>query len=439
MQSIKNSAVTIILLFLSYGVYQVITQPLPNDSESVSTDILQITDPTQPREPAFTESPNDFLTSLKSPAASSSFDKQNDFEFNSDDESIPPQLLELEAPESLSFQQNALERPQPPASLPAADRLPEDNRFENSFNPSFSKETTGINTNQNRFPVAHASNPSDFAPDNQSTRVVDYQNNFNTAPATDSQHLASDSQIIPQTLTTGVAERPSTGNLESGNNLLRPNPQPTLAESWPMIQSLVAESKFQEALTQLSQFYRTENYDAAQLDQLLDWLDALAAKVIYSSEHHLRSTPYVIQPGDTIGSLARQWQVPAQLIYNVNARSIADPNQLQPGTQIKLIEGPFDAEINSQSGLMTLYLDNLYAGRFAVQPGPSVAPGEFQIVDKSVSDQTDRPFWMQLNNGGSIFASTSRPNDSNAISMNQQEAEEVFSILSATSRIRVLR
>ena len=440
MQSIKNTAVTIILLFLSYGVYQVITQPLP--SESVTADLLEISDPSDiqlPEKPASFQ--NEFLTKLDRDTVNGSFQLNRSAKPESKVDSfmhsdpIPPKLLELDNDSSESF--NA------PATCEEARHGIED-RFNNSL------KDQPFATNQGapqlsapqppQFPVAQASSAPDARTNSESTQFVDFQQDASNSLSNIRQQFDSDTRIIPQTATESVVPRPNASDFaaepaDQGSG----QRQVTLTESWPSIQRLVEETKFQTALSQLSQFYRTGNIQLHEREQLLDWLDALAAKVIYSSEHHLRAFPYIVQPGDTIGSLARKWQVPAQLIYNVNARQIPDPNQLSHGIEIKHIQGPFDAEIDSNQGIMTLYLDDLYAGRFEIKSGQTVPTGEFQIVDKAVRDEANRPFWMELNNGASIFASSQTPTDQSAIGMELEEAEEVFSILSASSKIRVMR
>lgn len=437
MQSIKNTAVTIILLFLSYGVYQVITQPVPSETTSVTADLLEISEPSDLQLPEKPDSiQNEFLTRLDRDTVNGSFQ----FNRNAKPESmthadpIPPQLLELDNDPPPAF--NA------PATFEEARQGIED-RFNNSLSNQFAANentTPSAAPQPPQFPVAQASSVPDARANSSSTQYVDFQQESSNALSNIREQFDTDTRIIPRTTTQAVAERPGTNDFAAGSsNRESEQRQLTLTESWPSIQRLVEESKFQAALSQLSQFYRTGNVQLHEREQLLDWLDALAAKVIYSSEHHLRTFPYIVQPGDTIGSLARKWQVPAQLIYNVNARQIPDPNHLTHGVEIKHIQGPFDAEIESEQGIMTLYLDELYAGRFEIKTGQTVPAGEFQIIDKSVRDEANRPFWMELNNGASIFASSQTPSDQSAIGMELEEAEEVFSILSASSKIRVMR
>lgn len=389
MQSIKNTTVTIILLFLSYGVYQVLTKPLPSEMRDDEFQPLAIADPVDQSIPA------NLIDDIESPRPQNITQNSN---------VIPPQLLEIESSERSDFSQGSTSMaPQP------------------------------------NFPIEQASGQNQFQSEFEPTTLPGSATKPYDPKLT---HLESDSKINPSTVMAPVAERTAgPGNEYTSTTALPPlSAEPiTLAKSWSTINQLVENSEFKQALESLSIFYQTGNYEAFEEPQLHEWLDALAAKVIYSSEHNLRATPYVIQPGDTIGSLARNWNVPAQLIYNINVAQIPDPNDLQPGVEIKLVEGPFDAVIDSEEQRLTLYLDRLYAGRFTIHPGNRLEAGEFQIVDKSAQDHLDRPFWIALNNGGSIFASDTVPSDTNEIGMAHREAEEIFSILSATSKIKVIR
>ena len=432
MQSIKNTAVSIVLLFLSYGVYQVITKPLPSDQNDFDPIPFSVVDST----------PEDEVV-----AQNLNLPRANEFqnnEFQNSSDNIPPKLLELDLPDSRSFTANEpnlefqTNTPQQPAA--GYPDLNLDNELENdlasssdSFDNEFSPPSFE-NRDQNSFAAQQPEPPiqleQDPAPLNQTISFNVPDNELANV-----NQFESDSRIIPSTVMGEIAEKPT--DLTATQPISAP--RPTLANSWQSIEQMVAEENFGDALYELSEFYRDGNYQPQEFNQLTDWLDALAAKVIYSSEHHMHSNPYVIQPGDTIGSLARKWQVPAQLIYNINTNRIPNPNDLPIGAEIKMIEGPFDAVIDSEQGLMTLYLDDFYAGRFEVKTAMPLQAGEARISDKSAQDQIDRPYWIALSNGGSMYASDSVPQRENELGLNLREAEEVFSILSATSQIRILR
>lgn len=402
MQSIKNTSVGILLLFLSYGVYQVMMKPVPSRlTENI--DGLEIMDAV---ETLPTDSPTDASESVE--FANKTFDLLAN--------PIPPSLLQAPPSEAVGGSRFGLGKFDPPKSQ----------NFDSSVSPAATKTSSSSG-----FEPVHS---SQFASEFNPTGDFDPDSRAMTKP-----EMAS---VAPRPANpTGLsAADPSeamslTDSLPSNPKL----PKSSLTEAWPKINALVEQGLYRQALLELSAFYHADGMAAEDRQRMLNWLDALAAKVIYSSEHHLQSVPYIIQPGDTIASLARQWQIPAQLIYNVNSSKIVDPNELTPGVEIKLVQGPFDAEVQPDSQTLTLFLDSMYAGRFKINANPTIQSGEFGIVDKSAKDQSERPYWIRLSNGASIFESEIVPTGNSEIGLDPGEAEEVFSILSASSKIRILR
>ncbi len=100
---------------------------------------------------------------------------------------------------------------------------------------------------------------------------------------------------------------------------------------------------------------------------------------------------------------------------------------------------PFDAEIDTEAGTMTLFWKQLYAGRFKIQVNSQTkpVPGEFKIVNKSVEAVACGPYHIGLSNGMSLHAET--PSGASSIAMEEQQAQEVFAILSKSSNVRILR
>ncbi|MGI9516583.1 MAG: L,D-transpeptidase family protein, partial [Pirellulaceae bacterium] len=190
-------------------------------------------------------------------------------------------------------------------------------------------------------------------------------------------------------------------------------------------------------------------------------LDLLAGKVIYSTEHHLQTRPYVVSGSDTLESLAAQWQVPAQLIYNVNSSKIGDPANLVPGTELKVIQGPFNAVVNIDRQELTLFLSGMYAGRFPVdlgEDGGGVEHGQFVVQQKQSGKEYTDPagqtiaagagnnpygrFWIELNENLGIHESNPQngPGDRRgSIRLGSRDAQDVFGILSHGSQVTITR
>ena len=206
-----------------------------------------------------------------------------------------------------------------------------------------------------------------------------------------------------------------------------------LIESWPAVQQMVDEGKFRAALQTLSRFYFSQDVAGPQRQRLMGWLNALTAKVIYSSEHHFRNEPYIVRQGDTLNSLANVWGVPAQLIYKINQKSITNPAQLQPGTELKVILGPFNAEIDTTEKTLTLIAKRMYAGSFKIRTTQIPSSGIASIESKSNEGAFGPQILLQ---GGTKIASTAEPSES-SIGLSDREVSDLYSILSESSHIKI--
>jgi lipoprotein-anchoring transpeptidase ErfK/SrfK len=226
-------------------------------------------------------------------------------------------------------------------------------------------------------------------------------------------------------------------------------------------EQLIEATEFRSALELLSRFYRNDDLTGPQRQRLLPTLDALAGKVIYSDEHHLVPQPYVVGANESLVDIAGKWHVPAQLIYNVHQKALANPiTDIQPGTQLKMIPGPFQAEVDLQSKVLTMFLGDLYAGRFPIRVGISGAPrpGEYQVVLKSKNGHIWRdsngvdyppgssengygPNWIGLTGSLCIHEVADDAGDGHhgCIGLSAKDAKDVFAILAEKSEMTIVR
>lgn len=152
-------------------------------------------------------------------------------------------------------------------------------------------------------------------------------------------------------------------------------------QAWKTAQDQAMDGHFRETLLTLSAFYNDPAVTPEEHLQLVDWLDALAAKIIYGTENLLED-PYIVQRGETLYSIADRYNVPYLLLKNING--VRDPEVLLPGTKLKVVRGPFRAEVNLAKQEITLFVQNLYAGRFPFEQGNSkIAPGDYKVIAKN--------------------------------------------------------
>ena len=138
-----------------------------------------------------------------------------------------------------------------------------------------------------------------------------------------------------------------------------------------------------EVLRQLSKFYGNSRFTAEESSELVDILVLAAREVIYS-QNSFRDPPYTIQAGDTLEKIAAEYQIPKEFIILVNGLQADAP--LQPGTQLKVIRGPFHALVYLDRHEMLLTLDGLFAGRFWIGIGGELIQknSDFSFAGSSV-------------------------------------------------------
>jgi LysM repeat protein len=209
-----------------------------------------------------------------------------------------------------------------------------------------------------------------------------------------------------------------------------------------------------EALATLSLFYETPNLTSEQRDELLSRLDPLAAEVIYSSEH-LLAEPHRVAPNETLMDIAEKYEVPWQLLANING--VDDPVTILPGTDLKVVRGPFRGDIDLKHQELTMFVGDLYAGRFKIAIGndPAPKPGSYTIQEKQSAktyyDMSGTPvppgnprnpygsMWIDLGSGLSIHGSPdpNAPTDKGCISVAGNYSRDVFGILSEGSSVTI--
>jgi LysM repeat protein len=269
-----------------------------------------------------------------------------------------------------------------------------------------------------------------------------------TSPAAESSAVSSASQPSSQD-----SWSPATAAREAAPALAAYALRRDMVEA----EQLVAEGKFKGALAKLTPHYASADLPSDQRAVLLSWLDALAAKVIYSREHAL-AAPHQVRKGETLYDVANQYSVEYRLLQNIN-REVSDPGVLVPSTELKIVPGPFRADVNLTTSEVTLLVGNLYAGRFTFALGDQPPqPGDYKVVDKRSQQKTyvgfdgrvipandpNNPYggwWISLGGEIAIHGSPLSPGSKTlgCISLSPQDAEDVYGILSIGSEVKIRR
>lgn len=243
------------------------------------------------------------------------------------------------------------------------------------------------------------------------------------------------------------------------NASVRTNPTPDvgLANAIATADRQFGEGRLRDALATLSLFYTTPGIGAAQRSEMLSRLDYLAGNVIYSPRH-LLETPHRVGDGETLLSIAADYQVPWQLLASIN--QIRNPNAIAPGSELKVMRGPMRADVDLSENELTLFLGELYAGRFSVLAGsnPAPVPGSYTVANKLPGKPyTDRsgataavgspsnPYgdvYIDLGRGISMHSSSNAaaadPNRPGAcLTLTPKDAVDLMGILSIGSQIEL--
>lgn len=235
-------------------------------------------------------------------------------------------------------------------------------------------------------------------------------------------------------------------------------------DTWTAAQAEVRNGRFAVALQSLSALYRGPNLSVSQREQLVTLLDQLAGSVIYAPDFELEPA-HVVQSTETLDTVAANYGLNPTFLGRVNGLSPAAP--LAPGTRLKVVRGPFRAEVSLTDREITLFLGELYAGRFNCAIGRDLpaqvrdmsvvrAEGARPFVDFRTGEQisagaANNPYgnhWIELTSasvpgtaglgihsfGTEIDASDTR----GCVSVSPAEAVDLTAILSPGSRVVVI-
>jgi hypothetical protein len=227
--------------------------------------------------------------------------------------------------------------------------------------------------------------PGPSAVETGTTAPVDGGNNQFSIPAA----TTLQSQSPPEQNPLRQAAQPTT-NAEPDASVYGQNPiapgtrapvEPAFAASWPEIQMALDKGQLSQAHQLLSKWHGDPSLTPAEAEQVETLLGQLAGTVVYSTDHQLEPAR-VVKPGETLETIAQEYNVPWQLLAKING--VPAPDRVQPGQELKVVRGPFSAVVDLDRKRLTLMLGDRYAGAFAVMfpEGATVNEGEFVVQGK---------------------------------------------------------
>lgn len=207
------------------------------------------------------------------------------------------------------------------------------------------------------------------------------------------------------------------------------------------IDAALAQGELEKAHRELSKWYGDPSLSPKERDEIEALLGQLAGTVVYSTEHRLEA-PHVVQPGETLETIAQQYNVPWQLLAKIN--SVPQPSAVTPGQELKVIRGPFSALV-VPGNRMALMVADRYAGEFSVKvEGVADQEGEWVVTQKQMPVNDSKHLVLEPVGGkpggpqvvlGPV--SDIAPPSAGAIRVGPTDQEDLFDILSIGSRVLI--
>jgi lipoprotein-anchoring transpeptidase ErfK/SrfK len=202
---------------------------------------------------------------------------------------------------------------------------------------------------------------------------------------------------------------------------------------------------------EMSKIYWKEPELRAELQERID----SNANIIYFSPQPHYMEPYVVNSGDQLQKIAKQYSVPWEYLVRLNK---IDPKRIRPNQRLKVIKGPFAALVDLSDFELIVHAHGYYVKRYQVGIGKdnSTPTGKFTVKTKLKNptyygpngvvidaDDTSNPLgerWLDLGDSYGIHG-TIEPNSigkaasRGCIRLAAEDVEELYDLLSEGSEV----
>ena len=168
-------------------------------------------------------------------------------------------------------------------------------------------------------------------------------------------------------------------------------------------------------------------------------------------EHRLEP-PHQVQPGETLATIAQQYNVPWELLAKING--VATAEAVQPGQVLKVLRGPFTADVRLDRGEIVLLIADRYAGRFPIRvSGTQPTEGQWRLDQKKLEPPSNARYAsattfkrkLMLSNpatGQTIELSDApapAPGANSMLAVASADLADLYDILSVGSQVTIIR
>ncbi len=154
-------------------------------------------------------------------------------------------------------------------------------------------------------------------------------------------------------------------------------------------QTRIKDGQYLESHSALSALYWKH---PEHRELLIPTLQESAAVIFAASREHF-GEPHLVQPGETLESISREYQVPWAYLSRLNR---VRPSELQAGSELKVVRGPFGAVVDLSLMNLTVHAHGWYIQHYEIGTGKddSVPAGRFEVTEK-----LENPVWYRPEGG----------------------------------------
>lgn len=226
-----------------------------------------------------------------------------------------------------------------------------------------------------------------------------------------------------------------------------------LADRLRLIAKYIDSDQILEAHRELSQIYWKHPEHRHLIQEQIDE----TASIIFATPERQFAEPHFVDYGETLGSIAKKYSLPWQYLARLNR---IDPDELQAGQQLKVVQGPFGAVVDLNNFCLTVEAHGWYVHRYSVGIGADnrTPTGKFNIKEKLENptwynpdggvvdaDDPENPlgeFWLGLGDHIGIHGTIDPDSVGQAVSrgcihLNDGDIDDVFGMLSVGSKVLI--
>ena len=167
--------------------------------------------------------------------------------------------------------------------------------------------------------------------------------------------------------------------------------EPEVAAALRQIDDYIAQDNILDAHAELSRLY-WKKPDIRPL--FMGRLTKTSALIYANSKRHFLE-PYLVEPGDSLESIGRQYNVPWTYLALLNR---IKPEELQAGQKLKVLTGPFGAVVDLEERTLTIHSHGWFVRQYRVGVGADATTGSFTV-------QTMKPNPVWKSPSGNLYES----------------------------------